>query len=247
MKRFVRAAAIAFAAVGLSGCLELSSRTDVNADGSLTVSSDFGIDKAIAGELGKMTGGGKPKADGAANDFASMCKNGFDGALKDMQSALGAGGTGDAPPPATADLPKVTGTVTERGGFVVCTFKETLHDPLKQYADLMAKSGFNSGAASIALLPSGNGYRFTSSLKISDLAQGQTITDEERQGLALVAGMIPREMTTAVTIAGTKVENANGAVAADGKSVTWKIPLHKIFDMRPEAEPITMSADVYFK
>lgn len=246
MKRFGCAAAIAIATVGLSGCLELSSRTDVNADGSLTVSSDFGIDKAIAGELGKMTGGGKPKASGAPNDFASMCKNGFDGALKDMQSALGAGGTGDAPP-AAADLPKVTGTVTERGGFVVCTFMETLRDPLKQYADLMAKSGFNSGAASIALLPGGNGYRFTSSMKLSDLAQGQAMSDEERQGLALVAGMIPREMTTAVTIAGTKVENANGTVAADGKSVTWKIPLHKIFDMRPEAEPITMSADVYFK
>lgn len=247
MKRFVCAAAVSLAAVGLSGCLELSSRTDVNADGSLTVSSDVGIDKAIAGELGKMTGGGKPKAEGKPNDFAAMCTNGFDGAMKDMQSALGAGGTGDALPPAAADLPKVTGTVSERGGFVVCTFKETLRDPLKQYADLMAKSGFNAGAASITLLPSGNGYRFTSSMKLSDLAQGQSMSEEERQGLALVTGMIPREMTTAVTIAGTKVENANGAVAADGKSVTWKIPLHKIFDMRPEAEPIKMTADVYFK
>lgn len=247
MKRIVCAAAVAVAAVGLSGCLELSSRTDVNADGSLTVSSDFGIDKAIAGELGKLAGAGKPKADGAANDFAAMCKSGFEGAFKDMQSALGSGGDSSSQPPAASGVPKGAGTVSERGGFLVCTFKETLTDPLKQYAELMEKSGFGKGVGSIELLPGAKAYRFTSSLKMSDLVQGQAMSEEERQGVALIAGMIPREMTTAVTIAGTRIENANGTVAADGKSVTWKIPLHKIFDMRPEAEPIKMTADVFFK
>lgn len=247
MKRLLGVVVVSFGTIGLSGCLQLASRTDVNSDGSLTVSSDFGLDKAVAAEIGKLAGVGKQKADGAANDFAAMCKSGFDGAFKDMQSALGAGGKADAPPPVQTDAPMVKGTVSERDGFVVCTFSETLKEPLKQYAEIMQKSGLGAGIGSIEMLTSGNGYRFSTSLRMSDVMQGQPMSDEERQGVAMVAGMIPREMTTSVTIAGLKVENANGTVSADGKSVTWKIPLHRIFDMRPEAEPIKMTADVYFK
>lgn len=246
MKRLISAAVIAASTFGLCGCFELSSRTSANPDGSLTIASDFGLDKAVAAEIGKIAGGGKPGDGATPGDFASMCKSGLDGALKEMQSALGPGAAKDVAPTQTS-VPKGSGTVSERDGLLVCTFSITMRDPVGQYAEMAKISGIGGAVNSIELLPGGNGYRFKSSLKMADLTKEQTMSKEEQQQLAMMAGLIPREMTTSVTIMGLRIENSNGAVSADGKSVTWKMPLHKILDMRPEAEPLTMTADVYFK
>lgn len=209
----------------------------------MTIATDIGIDKAVAKEIGKYAAAGSPKADGKGSDFGSLCKDGFDSALNDMRSTLGSSGDDKGAMP----LPKMAGDVSARGGFVVCTFKTTLNDPMKQYADAMKAGGFNNAVYQFERLPEGTGYRISTTFKMSDVAQGQTMSDEERQGLAMMSGMIPREMTTSITIAGVKIANTDGVVAADGKSVTWKIPLHRFLDARAEAEPIKMTADVYFK
>lgn len=258
MKRFLCVAAISVAAVGLSGCLDLSMRGEVYPDGSMTLSSSVGLDKAVVAQLVELQGlpkakGTGPSSTGDMASFAAICRDGYEPLLETVGPAPKAGKRGkaaSAAPATTATpaLPKPNGTVSERDGLLICTFKDTYADPVKQYAEMAEKNGLPPAAGQLTLLPGGSGYRIEASLRASDATRnGRKLSEEERQSAAMIVGLIPREMTTAVTIAGIRVENTNGTVSADGTSVTWKIPIHRLFDTRPEAEPIKMTADVYFK
>lgn len=251
MKRLVSICGAALLSVGLSGCLDLSMRGELQGDGSMTISTEIGVDKSVVTQIGQIqapASKGKKASDEAVTAFTAMCKDGYDGVPEGMSPVPKKGSKKGKAADATATLPKPNGTVSERDGFLVCTVKQTFADPVKQYAEIAEKAGVKGSQGTLTPLVSGTGYRFQATFSGGEaLRENGTMSEEERASVAMIAGMIPREMTTSVTIAGVRVENTNGTVSADGKSVTWKLPIHKLFDTRPGTEPIKMAADVYFK
>jgi hypothetical protein len=251
--RTARFSFIAVVPLVLTGCIEFSSRSEIHPDGSMTSYTDIALNKSVVDEITKMQAAPKGKSaqkqKAPAQDFVSLCKGGFGDLMKEEQAKTKpkAAAKGKSPTP-PVELPKAVGTVSTRGDMVVCTLTEVVKDPATQYAAAIQQSGLSPDIAKMELLPSGNGYRFSGSMRMTDfMPKDAPISAEDRAGLSLIAGMIPRELTMSVTTTGTRVENTNGTVSPDGKSVTWKFPIHQIFDTRPEAEPIKFAADVYFK
>jgi hypothetical protein len=262
MTLFARVALLALLPILLTGCIEINARTDLLPDGSARTHTEIAIEKTAVAQLMQMQtemkaasakSSRKPKS--PAYTFASLCRNGIEDLVNQQQP----GQTKSKPKAkAVAEVkpPKINGTPSERGAFQVCTLTETYTDPLPQYQAALKRSGLSPEMATMELLPGGNGYRYGGKMRLADIVaadkaksgpSAKSEAADERMALAMLTALMPRDAAMTLTVQGVRVENTNGVVSPDGTSVSWKIPFLKVLDLSPDAEPLELKADVYFK
>jgi hypothetical protein len=241
-----RASASMALACCLAGCLEMTARVDFKPDGTATSVSEIRVLKVLVDEIRKSQAAERKKPSStsktASMDFVALCKSG----LKLLNPAA-KDGKAKTPTMATTSPDDLVGRISTRGDKLVCTLTQTMPDPMQTYADTATKSGASPAIAKLERLPTGGGYRVTSSIRGSDiLGPDTTFTAAERQGLQLLASVLPKEAGITMTISARRIDKTNGQLSADGTAVSWTILFAKLFDSPPEAELFTATADIYF-
>ncbi len=252
MPLIARLLAVAMLSLGLGGCFEVSGRMDFNEAGGSTTRIEIAIPKSVADELAKTGNPGKPKkgakksAKSAAdqNEFGDMCRA-LPGELKPKPVK----GKSKAAPPSEPPASTFSAEVSMRDDKIVCSIIEVTADPVKSNVETLQRDKIPAWFSQLDRLASGDGYRLRMRLSLMEMmANDKTVTKADRAVMrGMVAAFIEPEMVTTMTISGRRIENSNGDVSADGASVTWKLPLAKLFDPAAGAAPVVIEADILFK
>jgi hypothetical protein len=266
MTLFARVALLALLPILLTGCIEINARSELLPDGSARTHTEIAIEKTAVAQLMQMQAEMKAaSAKSSRKDkspvytFSSLCRSGIEDLVTQEppgQSTSKSKSKPKASAAAEVKPPKIIGTPSERGAFQVCTLTETYTDPMPQYQAAMKRSGLSPEMATMELLPGGNGYRYGGKIRLADVVAAdkaksgptaKTDTANEKMALAMLTALMPRDAAMTISVTGVRVENTNGVVSPDGTSVTWKVPFLKVLDLSPDAEPLELKADVYFK
>ena len=97
------------------------------------------------------------------------------------------------------------------------------------------------------LLPTGDGYRFVAEMRKADLPLDAEASPQQRAVMLMMMQSIDPKWALGVSFSGTRIENTNGTLSADGRTVTWKIPVMQFVTVSAENRSIVLKADIYFK
>jgi hypothetical protein len=264
MSRAVRILLLALATLGLGGCFEVELRSEVHADGSMTLHTDIAVEKAVIGLYGELLPpiaaapgakklvAAKPSAGG---EYAAHCKDGFKSLMHHLETEVEGkkpvpkrkdAKRQKAPPaPAASAMPAFMGTYTTRGTFEVCTLSYEVKDPVAELKQALLKDQSEEWTMALDPLPGGNGYRFVAEmLKSDELVKG--VPEEQR---AAMMGMLKgfEKWAIGLSLSGIRIENTNGTISADGRTVTWRIAVMEFLRAVPDSRSVVIKADVYFK
>jgi hypothetical protein len=262
---------VALTCLGLGGCLEVDLRGEVDANGSMTLHTDLAVPKelvdAYAGLPGVVAEPHSKKRpaskDRASGDFAAHCKDSFKTLIKQAETQWGtkrpvpkrkAATTEKAQP---AAMSAFTGTYSTRAAFDVCTLSQTVNDPVAELKKELAKDQSEDWTVMLEPLPGGNGYRFAAEMRKADSLLTDA-SEQQRAATMMMMQFLQQKWALGLSLSGTRIENTNGTISADGRTVSWKIPLMQFFmtdrDLQTgrEVQPgrdqsVQLKADIYFK
>lgn len=241
--RVLRLMLVAGLAMALAGCFELSARMDIDGSGGSVTRAEIAIPKAVIAEMRKAMraeqkrGAAKGGA-GSSFDFARDCRS------LETEARARAEVDAAAGPPQS----RTTAQVTTRGPMLVCTVTEVAADPVRANAAALRQQNLPSTFTELERLATGDGYRYRSRANFAAaFLASPALTDDERKAMPEMLALLPEDLVLTMVISGRRIENSNGKVGADGRTVTWAIPLIRFFPNGPDAKVPVLEADIYFK
>lgn len=216
--------AAAAAALLVAGCFDVAGKAQFKPDGSAAVEVDLAISMQFAALV------------------AGLAKDGGGDPLKDCVDA------GPRQSEIPAGVSEVKFTRGTRGESMTCTVSFNAKDPVELLKDVRPKPPDDKDPVEIKAFSFSRrderAYAFRSEIAALPKAEKPKDGAEEFGANIAMAMMANRFLT--LTLSGERIENANGDVSADGKSVTWKVPL-MILMKPPPGYRQEFRADVVYK
>jgi hypothetical protein len=189
----------------LAACFDVSGKAAFKPDGTAAIELEIAVSLQFAALA------------------AGMSKDGSGDPLKDCSPDS----------PRAAEVPPgisvVQVTRGMRGESMTCTITFNVKDPVEALKDFKPKKAEDKDPLEIrefrlTRLTDG-AYAFRAEVVVPQRpAEAKPKDGAEEMGAGIVMAMMANHYIT-LTLSGQRVENANGDVSADGKSVTWKLPM----------------------
>lgn len=218
------------AVVTLAGCFEITKDATFRDNGEASVVVEIALAAELAAIIGNPALSKQFEQEGAPN-FLSDCGKPWP--------------AGKALPDGVRSAESVRG---KRGEMETCTLVFDVSDPVAAAAsarDIQPPPGQKIPRQDFSLvrLDGRPGYRLRAVLTPPNLPR--PLGDGQNIGKAVLEALFAnRHMTIGMT--GQRIENANGELAADGRRVTWRLPIAALLDPARDA-PITVEADILYR
>jgi hypothetical protein len=213
------------ATVFLGGCIDFTVKSNVQKDGSMVGEAEIAVSASMMAMIASQEKGN------GNGDLFKEC-----------------GGPVETAPGVTASSAKGMRNDPTGQPMVTCTFKFTMADPTKHFADAKKVNAKSGGDIQQDFLANGRferidgGYRLAHTLKFpKDASRDKDMKDNPF--VPMMMAMMANHYF-AFTLCGQRIENASGIVSEDGKCVTWKIPVVALL-MTPDFTQ-DMRADIYY-
>ena len=201
-------------AVPLTGCFDFTADSTFRSDGTAQVTAEVGVSMQLTTLMTSQMPGQR--------DFLADCEK------ERPRETLPAGVT------------SIKGKRSQRGDMALCTYVIDVADPVAAAAaqhdtrvqGAPGMGGLDKPEFKIERLREGV-YRLSGQFKPIELS----LPKPEQRGDALATSAMLLAMTTnryvKLTISARRIENATGEVQADGRKVTWKLPLMALVKAMP--------------
>lgn len=216
-------------AVLLSGCFELSEDATFREDGSVRFEMEIGLSRDLLAQLANPPGPKRPPGETPPDPFLGCGK-----------------------PTAGAKLPEGIRSMESRrgtrGDMETCRYIIEAADPVAQLEQAKNIPIPNlrkqlEDEISLSHLPGKTGYRLRMGFR--SFGPGKVPPRMAKEMAEQTAKMLAGRYLK-VRIVGKRVENSNGEVAADRRSVTWRFPMARVVDLTAD-KPVTIEADIIYR
>ncbi|MEO8651026.1 MAG: hypothetical protein ABI391_01920 [Hyphomicrobiaceae bacterium] len=223
-------AALAAATLALAGCLEISQDAAFRENGEVRFESEV----ALAPEITALM----------SNPI--FTKQMGEQGVPDLLGECGKPWPADKPMP--AGVRSIESRRGKRGDMDTCTWTADVSAPIDAVESVKAmkppsRHKLPEQEFSLARLEGRPGYRLR--IAITPLKLPPTPGDTQNLGKAVLDAMFVNRHIT-LSLSGQRIENTNGALAPDGRRVTWRIPIATAIDPTRQT-PLTIEADILYR
>jgi hypothetical protein len=207
----MRKLGIACVSLLLGGCFELSVDANVQSNGSLVGTLEFGVSVQMSSLIAGLS------KDAAKGDLLGDC-----GKSESQKESI----------PGVRVTPPVKGA---RGNLVTCTAQFEIDDPVKVLMEQRERAATSNDRvrelSSVSLERLGdNAYRFAYTFQPE---QKPNKDEDENRLVAAMFGAAMANHYVTLSISAERIDNATGEVAPDKKRVTWKTPITVLVNPPP--------------